>query len=141
MKSHLLPGYVVFVVLLLTFSGASADEHETDQQQAVLVTGASSGIGLRITEHLTEQGYFVYAGARKDADLKRLDAMDNVQSIRLDVNKKDQIKTAVKTIEEAGRGLYALVNNAGVAVLWPLIEAPETELDFPLVKLNEMSAA
>ena len=130
MKTHLLRGYFVLAVLLFTFYGANASENDTDQQQAVLVTGASSGIGLRITEHLTQQGYFVYAGARKDADLKRLDAMDNVQSIRLDVNKKDQIEAAVTTIEEAGRGLYALVNNAGVAVLWPLIEAPETELDF-----------
>ena len=100
MKTYRSPGYVIIVVLLAFFV-ANADEHEADPLQAVLVTGASSGIGLRITEHLTQQGYFVYAGARKDADLKRLDAMKNVQSIRLDVNRKDQIEAAVKTIEDA----------------------------------------
>ncbi|MGB5354476.1 MAG: SDR family NAD(P)-dependent oxidoreductase, partial [Woeseia sp.] len=49
-------------------------------QKAVLVTGASSGIGLKITEVLAADGYFVYAGARKPADLERLDAMENVQA-------------------------------------------------------------
>jgi hypothetical protein len=35
------------------------------QQRAVLVTGASSGIGRKIAELLASQGHFVYAGARK----------------------------------------------------------------------------
>src|SRR5688572_14537292 len=34
-------------------------------QRAVVVTGASSGIGRKITELLASQGHFVYAGARK----------------------------------------------------------------------------
>ena len=45
---------------------AAADEHA---QKAVLVTGASSGIGLKITERLAGEGHFVYAGARKPADI------------------------------------------------------------------------
>jgi NADPH:quinone reductase-like Zn-dependent oxidoreductase len=40
-----------------------------DAPKAVLVTGASTGIGRKITEHLASRGYFVYAGARKQADL------------------------------------------------------------------------
>src|SRR5215831_5408838 len=38
-------------------------------QKAVLVTGASTGIGRKITERLARDGYFVYAGARKEQDL------------------------------------------------------------------------
>jgi NAD(P)-dependent dehydrogenase (short-subunit alcohol dehydrogenase family) len=99
-------------------------------QKAVLVTGASTGIGRKITEVLAARGVFVYAGARKEKDLKELDAMDNVQSIRLDVTIQEDIDAAVETIRNGGRGLYGLVNNAGVAILAPLIEVEESELDF-----------
>ena len=44
--------------------------------KAVLVTGASTGIGRKITERLAAEGYFVYAGARKEADLKALGAAE-----------------------------------------------------------------
>ena len=99
-------------------------------QKAVLVTGASTGIGRKITEVLAARGVFVYAGARKDKDLKELDAIDNVQSVRLDVTNDEDIAAAVETVTEEGRGLYAVVNNAGVAIVAPLIEVEESELDF-----------
>ena len=51
----------------------------------MLVTGASSGIGLKIAERLAAEGHFVYAGARKPEDIERLSAMDNVMGVRLDV--------------------------------------------------------
>lgn len=38
----------------------------------MLVTGASTGIGRKITERLAVDGYFVYAGARKEENLKAL---------------------------------------------------------------------
>ncbi len=95
----------------------------------MLVTGASSGIGRKITEVLAARGYFVYAGARKEQDLLELDAMENVQSIRLDVTIQEEIDAAVETVRGAGRGLYGLVNNAGVAVIAPLIEVEEDDLD------------
>ena len=50
------------------------------------MTGASTGIGRKVTERLAADGYFVYAGARKDADLKALEAIKNVAAVRLDVN-------------------------------------------------------
>lgn len=69
-----------------------------------------------------------YAGARKDKDIEALNAIENVQAIRLDVNKQEQIDAAVKSITQAGRGLYGLVNNAGVALLSPLIEMLDTAM-------------
>jgi len=74
----------------------------------------------------------VYAGARKDKDLEELNAIENIQGVRLDVNKQDQIDAAVKTITKAGRGLYGLVNNAGVVVAQPLIEIEEQDFDFQM---------
>jgi len=101
-----------------------------DGQRAVLVTGASTGIGRKITELLAAEGHFVYAGARKPEDIAALSAIDNVQGIRLDVTVQEEIDAAVALVEEGGRGLYAVVNNAGVNVLAPLIEIDEEELDF-----------
>ena len=101
-------------------------------QKAVLVTGASSGLGRVMAETLAANGYFVYAGARSDDDLEELSAIENIQGIRLDVNKQDQIDAAVKTISEAGRGLYGLVNNAGVLVVAPLIEIEEPDFKFQM---------
>jgi NAD(P)-dependent dehydrogenase (short-subunit alcohol dehydrogenase family) len=99
--------------------------------KTVLVTGASTGIGRNITEHLAAKGYFVYAGARKQADLDALNAIKNVQAIKLDVTRQEDIDAAVATITKANRGLYALVNNAGVGTIGA---ATETSLEeFTLV--------
>jgi hypothetical protein len=38
-----------------------------------------------MTERLSAEGYFIYAGARKDKDLAALNAMENVEAVRLDV--------------------------------------------------------
>jgi len=99
-------------------------------QKAVLVTGASSGIGRKVTERLAAEGYFVYAAARKEEDLRALDAIENVDSIRLDVTRPEEIAAAVEFVRKAGRGLHGLVNNAGVAVVGPLTETKEEDLRF-----------
>lgn len=124
--------FKIYFFLFLTFAvvfDTYSQESGTDQK-AILVTGASSGIGLKITELLSSKGYFVYAGARKQEDLDRLNAMNNVQSVKLDVNKWDEINAAVEVVENGGIGLYAIVNNAGVGILAPLIEVDEEDLDY-----------
>ena len=90
---------------------------EPEARRAVLVTGASSGIGRKTAEFLAANGFFVYAGARKEKDLRELDAIENVQSIRLDVTIPEQIEAAVETVRAGGRGLYGLVNNAGSDII------------------------
>ena len=106
-----------------------AQTQPTAATKAVLVTGASTGIGRKITERLASDGYFVYAGARKDSDLKALSALKNVQSIRLDVARPQDIEAAVATITKAGRGLYGLVNNAGVVTIGSVTETKMEEFD------------
>jgi len=85
-----------------------------------------------MTEFLAANGFFVYAGARDSADLSRLDAMQNVKSVRLDVTVQSEIDDAVSMIRAEGRGLYGLVNNAGVVVAGPLIELLEPDMEFQL---------
>lgn len=124
----------VFALTLLVFLATAHPLAAQGQGggRAILVTGASSGLGLKMTEVLAANGYFVYAGARSADDLQRLDAMENVKSVRLDVTDLEEIAAAAAMIEAEGRGLYGLVNNAGVAVVGPLIEIPEEDLQFQL---------
>src|SRR6186713_992701 len=118
-----------FTVSIATFAQAPASESPAATGKAVLVTGASTGIGRKVTEHLAAKGYFVYAGARKQADLDALGAIKNVRAVKLDVTKQEDIDAAVATITKEGRGLYALVNNAGIATLGSTADTTMEEFD------------
>ena len=121
--------------LLTALPCARAQTREQTVSKAVLVTGASSGIGLKITEHLAADGYFVYATARKEEDLKALGAIKNVQPLRLDVTQPADIAAAVEAVTKAGRGLYGLVNNAGVATFGTIADMRMEEFDLTM-KVN-----
>jgi NAD(P)-dependent dehydrogenase (short-subunit alcohol dehydrogenase family) len=99
------------VVAISSLAFAPAAAQEADHLPAVLITGTSSGIGLRMTEVLSQNGFFVYAGARKPADLERPEAMENVKSVRLDVTIQREIDAAVEFVRSEGRGLYGLIKD------------------------------
>ena len=80
----------------------------------VLVTGASSGIGWHLAQHLAGMGYPVYATARNEPDIEALGALDGVTPAMLDVRDPEQIDAARRFVEKQGKGLYGLVNNAGI---------------------------
>jgi NAD(P)-dependent dehydrogenase (short-subunit alcohol dehydrogenase family) len=122
--------FLTSMISLLIVLIASSVLAEEVKLKPILVTGASSGVGLRITEVLSKNGYLVYAGARNEDDLKRLNGMENVESIRLDVTSQSDIDAAVKFVSNRGRGLYGVVNNAGVVMMGPLIEVPVEELEW-----------
>jgi len=113
------------VVIFATPHTVFADDHPS-----ILITGASTGIGRHLTETLAENGYHVYAGARKDKDLAALDALDNVTAVQLDVTNQDQVDAAVEMIKEKGTGLYGLVNNAGVGGGGEVVETPIEDQTF-----------
>ena len=123
---------LITAVMLFAIAPHPGAAQEPGELRAVLVTGTSSGIGLRMTEILSQNGFFVYAGARKPEDLERLNAMENVRAVRLDVTIQREIDAAAGLIRAEGRGLYGLINNAGVAVMGPLIELREEDLQFQL---------
>ena len=86
-------------------------------RKAVLVTGASTGIGNYMAHYLAERGHLVYAAVRQDTDFTALSGLENIVPIKLDVTDLDQIETAVTHITSQGTGLYGLVNNAGLGGL------------------------
>jgi len=122
---------IAILAICLFTHGAVVGEVEAAEptQKAVLVTGASTGLGRAIAERLATEGYLVFAGARKKTDLDALDAIENIRAIRLDVTVDEEVEAAVATIRAEGRGLYGLVNNAGV-----LITGPTSEVDIEKAK-------
>jgi NAD(P)-dependent dehydrogenase (short-subunit alcohol dehydrogenase family) len=125
--------YLLVALILWPLLGRTAEPASAAAaMKAVLVTGASTGIGRNLTEHLAAAGYFVYAGARKDADLEALGKIKNVQAIRLDVTKQADVDAAVMEVTKAGRGLWGLVNNAGVATPGPASEMSMAEFDLTM---------
>jgi NAD(P)-dependent dehydrogenase (short-subunit alcohol dehydrogenase family) len=120
----------VALIAILILSASASQAQSVESQKAVLITGASTGIGRLTAEQLAGDGYFVYAGARKTRDLEALNKIDNIMAVRLDVTVQDEIDAAVKLIEAEGRGLWGIVNNAGINILDPMIEARESDLRF-----------
>lgn len=91
---------------------------------AVLITGASTGIGKACALLLDHSGYRVFAGVREAQVAKGLqaEASERLTPIRLDITQAGQIASAVKTVKEASGtniGLAGLVNNAGIAMAGP----------------------
>jgi len=99
---------------------------------AVVVTGASKGIGRACALHLDRLGFQVFAGVRRDEDGQALrrEASDRLVPVLLDVTDAASIEDAEGRVAEAvgATGLAGLVNNAGVAVAGPLEFLPLSEL-------------
>ena len=93
--------------------------------KAVLVTGASTGIGEATALRMRRAGWDVYAAARKDEDLERLRG-EGLTPLKLDITDPGSIAAAKAELDE--RGLHGLVNNAGVAVSGPMEFVPLDEL-------------
>jgi NAD(P)-dependent dehydrogenase (short-subunit alcohol dehydrogenase family) len=93
-------------------------------EKAVVITGASSGIGRASALHLAQQGFRVFAGVRKqkDGDALRLESGGRVVPVEIDVTDRAMIASAAsQVLREVGeRGLDGLVNNAGIGTPAPL---------------------
>ena len=97
---------------------------------AVVITGASTGIGHASALHLASLGFQVFAGVRRDEDADRLRAAGNgsIEPVRIDVTDQGSIDAAAEQVREATGGRVAgLVNNAGIAVPGPLEHLPMDE--------------
>jgi NADP-dependent 3-hydroxy acid dehydrogenase YdfG len=105
-----------------------------------LVTGASSGIGEATAKRLAAEGAAVAVGARRVDRLENLvaeiaDAGGAAVAIEADVTERAQAEDLVeRTVRTLGR-LDTVVNNAGVMLLGPALDAPIEEWE-RMVDLN-----
>jgi len=96
-----------------------------DRSRAILLTGASRGLGRATALRLAASGWTVYAGVRTTADGQALaaEAGSGIVPVELDVTSPEQIAALDDVLPER---LHAVINNAGVIADGP-IEAVETD--------------
>ncbi len=96
--------------------------------RAVLITGASTGIGKATAVELARCGFQVFAGVRKPEDGERVReaAAGKLEPVLIDVTDPASIEAGAATVAErtGSAGLAGLVNNAGVAYAGPLEFVP-----------------
>ena len=112
-------------------SASERHSMNTTQQPVAVVTGASSGIGLGVTQALLERGWRVVGASRTISSSKDLTPSPDLVLVDGDVSKRE---TAIKVVDAAvkhfGR-IDLLVNNAGIYM--PKAFTDYTEEDYNLV--------
>ncbi len=92
--------------------------------KSVLITGCSTGIGYQTALLLKEHGYNVFATARCEDDVSRLNEL-GLNSYLLDVTKYETIHNTIeKILEITGGTLDVVFNNAGMGYGHKLEESP-----------------
>lgn len=102
--------------------------------KTLLLTGASTGLGLALAVQAAQAGYKVYATMR---DLSRRAALDDAATaagvsltvLQLDVQDTASIASAVDHIIGADTGIDVLVNNAGIGYARTTEQAIEADID------------
>jgi len=100
--------------------------------KVVLITGASSGIGLHTAKLFQSKDWKVAATMRTPENAIELQQIIDVECFRLDVTDVDSIRSAIAaTLEKFGR-IDAVVNNAGFAVVGPFEAATQEQIDLQM---------
>ena len=115
-----------------------------EDNQVVLVTGTSSGIGRSTALALANAGNLVYATARNLGTITDLQSY-GLRILQLDVTDEISMETAVRTIEAAHGVVDVLINNAGYSEFGPIEEVSldrvrsqfETNV-FGLIRLTQL---
>lgn len=110
----------ILIVLRKVLNILLREQFPVHRSGAVLITGASSGIGRHAAEYLAVKGFTVFAGVRKvrDAEAIKNNGNKNMHPLLIDVSNHDSVVKAVSTLtlelKSLQMPLVGLVNNAGV---------------------------
>ena len=98
------------------------------QNEIMVVSGASTGMGAATARELAARGYHILAGVRRERDADAIRA-DGIESVILDLTRPEHLRALVDRIasDPDHRPLRALINNAGIAVNAPVEVLPLDE--------------
>lgn len=119
-------------LFLLDFCEVQFFNYQLSVMKNIVITGASTGIGFSTAKALINKGYRVFGSVRKEADAQRLkqELGKNFEPLYFDVTDEAAVKKEAARLEQmiGNEGLVALVNNAGIAVIGPMMHLPLDEM-------------
>jgi NAD(P)-dependent dehydrogenase (short-subunit alcohol dehydrogenase family) len=96
--------------------------------KTALITGATGGLGSATCHYLLQHGWHVVAADFDRTALAKLDDLEQVTPVFIDVTDTDTVKAALASISQSIDGLDAIVNFAGILAVGSMIEMPEATL-------------
>lgn len=94
------------------------------EKKAVVITGASSGIGRSSVVEMNRAGWRVFATVRKQEDYDRImaESTGDIVPVMMDVEERSSIAPAAQNVSSRlfGARLHGLVNCAGIGVVQPV---------------------
>jgi uncharacterized oxidoreductase len=109
-------------------------------QKTVLITGGGSGIGFAIAKLLSEKDNTVIITGRNEAKLKdAASKLTNVSYFAADITKEDDVNKLVAYITEKHPNLEILINNAGQASVYTLLDTPAYDHSSAEILTNYLS--
>ncbi len=98
-------------------------------KKVVLITGASSGIGLETAKLLAQNGFIVYGAARRLDKMQDLKA-EGIRLLAMDVTDETSMVKGVQEILQAEKRIDILINNAGYGSYGALEDVPISEAKY-----------
>lgn len=109
--------------------------------QATLITGAGSGIGLALAEEFARHGHPLFLTSRDESELRRISAQlsqrynVSVDYFAQDLEQPNACQTIYSAFQSRGRTLDILCNNAGLGYHGKFWEIP-LERQLQIIKVN-----
>ncbi|XP_078084323.1 retinol dehydrogenase 7-like [Mustelus asterias] len=145
MLQYLFVGVLLYV-LYYRYRDSKRIKNVSDKY--VYITGCDSGFGNLLAKHLDQQGFHVLAACftEKGAEELKNCASSRLKTLQLDVANSESINKAAEFVksEVKGKGLWGLVNNAGISIPsgpsdWLTIEDHKVMLNVNLIGLIEVT--
>jgi NAD(P)-dependent dehydrogenase (short-subunit alcohol dehydrogenase family) len=108
------------------------------KKKVVLITGAGSGLGKAIAQHLALNGHHIIGTDVNSEHLAALQSVNIITSI-IDVRRENSILAAYVEISKRYNGLDVIINNAGIFDQVPMVEGGVRRYE-QLLQVNVLGA-